>query len=523
MAEEKRPQVKVIRCPHCGANLMWDPNTNGMHCQFCGSDFNPEEVAESVSSHGADGNLPEADENSQAANENWHASGSFQTMEYTCTQCGARLYTTEDTSATFCSFCGSSAVLEGRLVEEDLPDLVIPFKVTKEQAVENYRQYVKKRSLFAPSYLTEDAEVERFRGIYMPYWVYRLQSGVQDISVPGKTSHRVGDYVYTDHYQTNLRYSSDYDGLHFDASSKFADNLSQVISPFDIHEGKTFNPAYLSGYYADLGDVRAKVYADVACDTAEKDTVNRLMHSTALRDAHTTPMDVDRFVHMTGHARSALFPVWFLCIRNDQNRLTYAAVNGQTGEVAADLPASPGKYVTFGLILAAAIFAIFELIFTMTPTTVTIAALVISLLAFLTSRSLGKSLKMQEDNRDDAGYMSVHPELRKKKSAKAAKTQNDAKAAKNTADGKTANTTEAAKTKNDTSTGSWTLLIGVAAVVLVLLFQPVSDLYYYGASLFAAALTTLNFIGLIKKQSRLATRKIPQFEKRGGDKDAVVY
>ena len=57
-----------------------------------------------------------------------------------------------------------------------------------------------------------------------------------------------------------------------------------------------------------------------------------------------------------------MMPVWFMSIRHKEHgkedRISYVAVNGQTGEAAGDLPISLGKYLIGSAILAAAIFAL---------------------------------------------------------------------------------------------------------------------------------------------------------------------
>ena len=63
--------------------------------------------------------------------------------------------TFDDTAVTFCSYCGSQAMLESRMMKQNKPDYIIPFKVTKEQCITNYKKKLAK-ALFAPSYMKND-------------------------------------------------------------------------------------------------------------------------------------------------------------------------------------------------------------------------------------------------------------------------------------------------------------------------------------------------------------------------------
>ena len=48
-------------------------------------------------------------------------------------------------------------------------------------------------------------------------------------------------------------------------------------------------------------------------------------------------------IKITG-AKTGLFPVWLLSYKNGK-RIAYAAVNGSTGKVAADIPLDIGKFL----------------------------------------------------------------------------------------------------------------------------------------------------------------------------------
>ena len=81
---------------------------------------------------------------------------------------------------------------------------------------------------------------------------------------------------------------------------------------------------------------------------AEDDTVNPVQ---GLGRIH---IDTDNAIlptRVTGAYRT-LYPVWFMSYRDKKDKLTYAAVNGQTGKVSADLPQSPVKIPIAVLILA---------------------------------------------------------------------------------------------------------------------------------------------------------------------------
>ena len=78
----------------------------------------------------------------------------------------------------------------------------------------------------------------------------------------------------------------------------------------------------------------------------------------------------------------------------------------------------------------------------------------------------------------------------------------------------------------ETETARKHLLLHIAGSVLsviaaagILVWNPVSDLWFYGGSIAAAAGVCLTFTGIIKKYNVLATRPLPTFYDRKGGND----
>ena len=107
----------MYECPNCGGNLRYDIPSKMMACASCDSKFDPYEVS---------------DKNGAQEQEE------YEVTVFRCPQCGGEIYSTDNTAAGFCTFCGSSAVLESRLQKEHRPKYIIPFGQTKEQCKEAY-------------------------------------------------------------------------------------------------------------------------------------------------------------------------------------------------------------------------------------------------------------------------------------------------------------------------------------------------------------------------------------------------
>ena len=139
-----------------------------------------------------------------------------------------------------------------------------------------------------------------------------------------------------------------------------------------------FAPGYLSGFYAESGDVSAHEYDSAINLETKDDAVNILVNDNAVKSCceklkiTPNPDEVRAKVNIES-AKRTLNPVWFMSYRNGK-QITYATVNGQTGKVAADLPLNPLRILLFALGLSAAIFGIIALLMNVIPSIPSIKA-----------------------------------------------------------------------------------------------------------------------------------------------------
>ena len=340
----------MYECPNCGGNLRYDIPSKMMACASCDSKFDPYEVSE------RNGAQETEDE--------------YEVTVFKCPQCGGEIYSTDNTAAGFCTFCGSAAILESRLRKEHRPKYIIPFRQTKEQCKKSYMKLMGK-AVFAPKELKSEKHINEFRGIYMPYWIYNVHEGGGDIRLTGTTEKRRGDYIIKSHYNLNLDLDADYQGIAYDASSSFSDTISENLAPFDTKNMKKFTPAFLSGFYADSADIDTSLYVDDAEQFALDKTQDFISSYPNLRkyDIVETGKTLQWKLNSTvGDAEGAMFPVWFMAYKN-KDRVTYATVNGQTGKVVADLPVDVPKYLGASVVLTIPLFFLLNAFLTLIPST----------------------------------------------------------------------------------------------------------------------------------------------------------
>lgn len=548
----------MYECPNCGSNLKFDIAAQQMLCSHCSTTLNPYSIQRDHDT-GED--------------------GAYDVTVFTCSQCGAELLSEDTTAATFCSFCGSTAILNSRIGKGHRPVHIIPFSKTKEDCRASYARMMR-RAVFAPKELKDQAYIEKFRGIYMPYWVYSFEKKGQ-ITFRGSTSRQEGDYLITKHYDIISEVDASYKGISYDAAAAFSDDLSEAIAPYDTTACKPFAPPFLSGFYADSGDVDNFVYEQDAGSLAADDAFRRMVNDRVcsryhVRDQRNSYSLKNALRPECTAAESAMFPVWFLSYRKD-DRVIYAVVNGQTGKAAADLPVDRRKYVIGSLLLAVPLFLILNLRFTIIPGAALILSALLAFVCALVSFSQMRRIKEKEMRENDKGYIF-------------SKQKKESRQRNNRVDDSWVNYAETGQRKTskrpDSTTIMMQIIIGtmlfsfvlppimalaaflggnaatlttifivftafvfliplyrrkknvwnisvkelfpvlakpIAAILLaivIILWNPVSDLYYYGGSILSMGAVIWTLMDIIGRYNMLTTRKLPQFNRRGGDENA---
>lgn len=544
----------MYECPNCGSNLKFDIATQQMLCSYCNATVDPYSI--------------QNDHNAEESRE-------YNVTVFTCSQCGAELLSEDTTAATFCSFCGSTAVLDSRIGKGHRPVHIIPFSKTMEDCKASYAKMMR-RAIFAPKELKDQAYIEKFRGIYMPYWVYSFEKK-GEITFHGSQSRQKGDYLYTKHYNIVSEVDASYEGISYDAAAAFSDDLSGAIAPYDMNAGKPFAPSFLSGFYADAGDVDSNIYASEAGDLVTEDGFGKLADDRICSRYHVKDRNHAHSLRQALRpectaAESAMFPVWFLSYRKG-DRVAYAVVNGQTGKAAADLPVDRKKYIIGSLLLAIPLFLILNLRFTIRPGVALILSALLALVCALVSTSQMSQIRKRETRENDKGYVyskqnnSNHEDWVNYAETGQRKPSRESDHAIKplqiviglfgavlvtlgmplvmvfvaSRGGNAVALTivfilfaaipyiiSSNKLLKSIQRGSlkeiFPALVKPGAAILlaivILIWNPVSDLYYYGGSIISMAAVIWTLMDIIGRYNMLATRKLPQFNRRGGDENA---
>ena len=349
----------MYSCPGCGSQMLFDIAGQQLKCGRCDRTMS----------------IEEADEK-----EARQAGSSFAVDVLTCPTCGAEIRAVNTAAASFCSYCGSSVMLEKQEGQEFVPpETVIPFQTTREQCFEKFQNMLK-GSFCADHRLKKNISADDFRGIYVPYHTY---SGSVEGSATVEGTETRGDTTY--YYKTNVELNHHYAGIMHDASREMPDNISEAISiSKDTRDlVRPFSPAYLSGFYADVSDTDPDYYIPYArSETIRKgleDTLPTLKddscsYSTAAAEKALMPKAQAEYTGDT------MLPVWFMSMKSGK-RVLYAVQNAVTGEMWADIPMDISRFALVTLGIAAVLFFLFNSFLTLRPEMVLIAAMLLAIFA----------------------------------------------------------------------------------------------------------------------------------------------
>lgn len=331
-------EVLDNKCPSCGAKITFNPKNQKWDCEYCGSKFTLEEMQKYNNA------------SSEKANQKKEQKKKLDNLDiYTCKNCGAEVMADEQTTATFCVYCGSTTILKDKIDNGIAPSKLIPFKNVKEDAIKAFQSLYKGRPLM-PKLFNRKENIEKITGVYIPFWTYDLStSGGIDFSATDVKTWSDFDYRYTktDKYLCKRDSSMKFNQILVDGSSRFDDDLMDSIEPFDFKDLVEYNHAYLSGFLAEKYDVDS----NMAIERANKRAMNTAISETQKTVMHQTKIVAGNHLSITKLADDyILLPVWMVNVKYRDKNYTFA-MNGQTGEIVGNIPVDKKKTVIIAIVV----------------------------------------------------------------------------------------------------------------------------------------------------------------------------
>ena len=310
-------------CPGCGAPMEYDPGFDSLVCSSCGNIIDPKTLPDAddfYHNDDTDGDAPVRMEDTLTEFDELTGE-MYDCHVYTCSQCGGEVIVTGTEISTRCVYCGATAVVFSRIAKANRPDAIVPFAVTKEEAIESVSKRLLSGALVPKAYKTISPEC--VRGIYIPYFTY-------DGTITDTQRHTLGllerVYVYDG--------SAEFSELLVECCQALNDRMTALLEPYSLREAVDFDSSYLMGFYSNIQDITpraARGTAELKARTLFHSRMKEQSPKSFLKQITTTPkLQLKR----TGYV---LLPAWFITVNANGTPYTFL-VNGQTGKVVGTAP-----------------------------------------------------------------------------------------------------------------------------------------------------------------------------------------
>lgn len=379
VAEKERDSANgQIKCPKCGAtDIQTNTKTGKLRCNFCRHEFELIRAADDEAIETLVGSTVRSGAQDIDADAD-------DIITLKCESCGAEVVIdTASSNQARCHWCRNTLSINDVIPNGAVPDVVLPFKISKAEAQEEIEQFVGQRKKFAHPKFAREFTTENICGVYLPYMLVDVNGHMR---LTGEGEIETNSYLVKDDDGEHREYDVDtyhierefditIDDLPIESSSDKLDyksktkttNIINSILPFDTVNCVKYNANYLKGYTSEKRDTNVEGLKDIT--DAQSADVARL----AILD---TLMDYDRGVHwkdedftIKGDAwKAAYLPVWlysYMQVKGKKNLLHYVAVNARTKETMGSVPINYGKLVLVSLLvevlsfIAASILRIF--------------------------------------------------------------------------------------------------------------------------------------------------------------------
>jgi DNA-directed RNA polymerase subunit RPC12/RpoP len=346
----------VNRCPRCGATeIQLRPSAGMLICLFCRHEWSEARLDESI----ANGDLAALRGTTIGSGATDIDTGIDTMITMKCAGCVAEVVVnTDEQMGSRCHWCRHVLTINEQVPNGAVPDAVLPFKITHDDAMARIREFAGKRRMFADRAFVRDFKAENVVGVYMPYMVVDGNASA-DVEGHGEIKTRQytrgsGDNKETfydaDVYEVRRHVDFTADDLTIESSAERAvmdasrdtNNIINTILPFDTENAVKWNASYLTGFTSEKRD-------------RDVDHLQPVLEDQLLSIARSqVASSVDRYdrgvrwererIDVHGSRWVAMYlPVWLYSYYHEQGgkgMVHYIAVNGRTGEVMGSVPVS---------------------------------------------------------------------------------------------------------------------------------------------------------------------------------------
>lgn len=353
------------RCPKCGAtDILLNPKTGKLRCSYCRHEFDPEKIT------GMEEDIKNLTGEIMGSGAQNIMADTNSVLTFKCTSCGAEIVVdTSEASHARCHWCRNILSVNQQIPNGTIPDVVLPFKLTKDQAKACIEKFVGKRKFFANSKFKQEFTTENIMGVYFPYMIVDVNSHAKLI---GQGEHLVRFYTVKSGNSEERRYDADlYDverefdlainGLTIESNSdrlnnedkSKTNNVINAIMPFDTENAVKYDSNYMRGYTSEKRNVNVDELKELV-KVQSKDVARFAANDSLKNYDRGVAWSSEEFNVKGQQWKAAYLPVWLYSyqeVKGDKKVLHYVAVNARTEETMGSVPIHMPKLILMSFLV----------------------------------------------------------------------------------------------------------------------------------------------------------------------------
>jgi len=341
---------KSFTCPNCGAATRFDAAAGEVACEHCGyiAHIQAKQVGRQAESFEFTlATLSQAEQGYGVTRRQLH-----------CKSCGAEFAIAETALTATCPFCSSNEVdISAAPVEQLRPRFLIPFKIQAATLRANTSAWLGK-GWFHPSDLAQSTVIDRFMGVYMPFWTFSAHIASSWKAEVGYErtvrSYNASTKTWESHTVIDWRWENGQVGLNISdllmCGSTFLNRLIlDKLHPFNLNELVTYAPDFLAGWQAHAYNITLPAAWEQGKDNM-RERAKKACYGD-IRSAHVRNFSMSAdFADESW--RYVLLPIYVAAYKFEE-KVFQVMVNGQTGGVAGQKPVAWWKvWLAIALLMA---------------------------------------------------------------------------------------------------------------------------------------------------------------------------
>ena len=314
-SEKEQTAVSGEKCPGCGDNLQFDPESGRLKCPSCGT---TKQILAQAGQELAFAGLC-------AARGGWQN----ETHVYHCSNCNAEEVLDKREIAHICPFCGSPSVVEREEIDTLRPNALLPFLIGKDKASETAVAWAKKK-LFAPKSFKTYFRPENLSGVYLPAFTF-------DADTQSVYQGRLGEHYYVT-ARENGKEVRKQRTRYFSVNGTYQQFFDD-IAVNDYHNSVAYDDDFLYGFSALLYSKSGEACWQDARAEAESALRGQILSQYRY--------DVVQYLNVsTSYSRVTykymLLPMYTGNYTHESKTYSFY-INGRSGKVKGKAPVSPVK------------------------------------------------------------------------------------------------------------------------------------------------------------------------------------